>query len=104
MADPEPAADVSERDGYHLVVELGHRRRDKDTAEAKQGLDIHGSTNSILNKLPWLPSWRTVGILGRHPRSGISSQTYGTNKGQDGKPKALGSSSRTTSCNLDRSR
>jgi hypothetical protein len=41
MADPECTADVGERDGRHLVVKFGRHSSDEDTAEAKQGLDIH---------------------------------------------------------------
>jgi hypothetical protein len=41
VADPERTADIGERDGRHLVVKFGRHSSDEDTAEAKQGLDIH---------------------------------------------------------------
>jgi hypothetical protein len=41
VAYPERAGDVDERDGGHLVVKFGRHSSDEDTAEGKQGLDIH---------------------------------------------------------------
>jgi len=42
MTDPECTANVNKRDGCDLVVEFGRHRSDQDTAETKQGLDVHG--------------------------------------------------------------
>jgi hypothetical protein len=41
VADPERAVDVDERYGSHLIVKFGRHGSDEDTAEGKEGLDIH---------------------------------------------------------------